>query len=256
MMLVARIDHALTRGINWLTTSLVERARGFNASESGDFLDEPDWRGKVVRFHDRVIAEVKAEEEARQKLVEREAEEEVAEPSYIDSPHDWRHIVGGPPAHWKVGDSYCGQCGANITAVDFHACPQSPAASAGRGESSSSEVSAGPSPTAPSEGRAWIDWAVPAICDVLASHRPEVDRLGRIVCHSASGGSLACFGDWQEWREHVAPLIAERLDLASKARFCIDGGEPQTVVLNAIEYERYLDGWLNPGREQQLRNTK
>lgn len=37
-MLVARIDHALTRGINWLTTCLVERARGYDSSEAGDYL--------------------------------------------------------------------------------------------------------------------------------------------------------------------------------------------------------------------------
>lgn len=129
--------------------------------------------------------------------------------------------------------------------------PQAPAASAGRGESSSPEVSdpptapsgergnttsAGPPaaeddpaggdfPPSPAGSPTWVDWAVPAICDVLADHRPKTDdpRTGTgIYCYDTGDGHApgphGWFDDWQEWREHVAPLIAERLDTAWRAK--------------------------------------
>jgi hypothetical protein len=32
-----------------------------------------------------------------------------------------------------------------------------------------------------------------------------------IVCHHADGTICAEFVDWQDWREHVGPIIAERI---------------------------------------------
>jgi hypothetical protein len=57
----------------------------------------------------------------------------------------------------------------------------------------------------------WVGWAVPAISAVLAEHNAKEDALERVVCRSQRGGSVAVFSDWQEWREHVAPLIANAL---------------------------------------------
>lgn len=68
-----------------------------------------------------------------------------------------------------------------------------------------------PSPLAPagSPPPDWNDLAVPAICEVLALHPAyRVPGSGRVVCDH---GNYAEFDDWQAWREHIAPLIADRL---------------------------------------------
>lgn len=70
--LVARIDYALTRGIGWLTTCLAERARGYDSSEAGDYLADPDLHEQRVRLAN----------DAADALADREAEEEVAAPRY------------------------------------------------------------------------------------------------------------------------------------------------------------------------------
>ena len=66
------------------------------------------------------------------------------------------------------------------------------------------------------------DWVVPAICEVLADHTPDEDpglttAAGdpRVYCNGVDH-FLEC-GDWQAWREHVAPFIAERLKSAAQA---------------------------------------
>lgn len=59
---------------------------------------------------------------------------------------------------------------------------------------------AAPTPVAAPAGPSWwIDWATPAICDVLAEHMPTDDETSS--CSDAA-----------DWRERVAPLIAERLE--------------------------------------------
>jgi hypothetical protein len=58
----------------------------------------------------------------------------------------------------------------------------------------------------------WTAWAVPAICEVLAEHVMSW-HVERIECWSQDG-THDCgrwFQDQQEWREHVAPLIARRI---------------------------------------------
>lgn len=58
----------------------------------------------------------------------------------------------------------------------------------------------------------WLAWAVPAIQEALADHIPRRSvATGRIYCEH--GGMIADedYQDQQEWREHVAPLIAQRI---------------------------------------------
>jgi hypothetical protein len=83
-------------------------------------------------------------------------------------------------------------------------------------ETAPAGVSDGPEAPAPPAGLSWIDWATPAICDVLAVHHPV--RHADILC---SDGAFGCGdGPWpdrQAWREHVAALIAQRLETAALA---------------------------------------
>lgn len=283
--LVARIDHALTRGINWLTTCLVERARGFDSSEAGDFL------------------------EYAEALAEREAEQEVAEPRIpcelhhpepgctecdvvYDSACDlWtcKHChgvasledtmctlaktptagqrgespvgddsptssIGSPEHHCDCGLSddmadldahaavctiwdeptcyFCGNPTANVVNTDCdgdtefvcekcaadeigaHPVPTDPSPA---GECPDHHLVTGNTPTPvrsanPVESGAgvglpaWVDWAVPAICDVLTEHQ----------CHGCRCGCGQSLWGNDTWRAHVAPLIAERLDTAAQ----------------------------------------
>jgi hypothetical protein len=59
------------------------------------------------------------------------------------------------------------------------------------------------------ENLTWEGWAVPAIDDVLANHEPKVNRHGIHCSHIDS--NCGDFVDWQDWREHVSPLIAARI---------------------------------------------
>lgn len=336
MLLVAAIEHRARRLAQAVTRAVAEKCSGLSNYEAGDYLGDEQAISIAVE-ETRAMRAERAEraERWRQAFVDADAEQEVAEPSYVDSPHRWQKVIAnGPPIDMrdiKVGDKYCLLCGKNITFVRFHSCPvvagiQTPTAGQ-RGESpvgdDSPTLPAGspstdaaiekfdefircyvdqslhahfadnddnaaeyvrrairdttdPSPTIASrqhqpsvrgegfpadsdippspagERPNWVDWAVPAICDVLAIHQRSRDGY----CVNAEDIEHLQVLDQQAWREHVAPLIADRLEAASKARFCIDDGEPQTVALNAVEYERFLDGWLNPGREHAAhRNT-
>lgn len=123
------------------------------------------------------------------------------------------------------------------------------AAGAGAGEGPT-EVSARPDPAAPSVGcwppvaltaaevrdvRAllaaehatefdWQAWAIPAITDVLTEHTPLFARSGQnpirgyIRCVDAIDvDEPLCreFAEWEDWRDHTADLIAERIHQAA-----------------------------------------
>lgn len=62
-------------------------------------------------------------------------------------------------------------------------------------------------PTSPVD---WYGWAVPAILEVLSEHEPVQAKGGRIGCHHEGLGLYGCH-DWADWREHVAPIIADRI---------------------------------------------
>lgn len=75
-------------------------------------------------------------------------------------------------------------------------------------------------PGSPASSRPdWIDWATPAICEVLAEHVPERRAATpTLMCRSTSAGKGTVYlPDWQAWREHCAPLIAERLHAAMES---------------------------------------
>ena len=58
----------------------------------------------------------------------------------------------------------------------------------------------------------WDGWAVPAIQEVLAEHQPTpMHYSSNIGCAGPSTGLCDEFEDWQDWREHVSELIAERI---------------------------------------------
>lgn len=53
----------------------------------------------------------------------------------------------------------------------------------------------------------WVDWAAPAICEILAEHSYTADQSTR-RCACGFGGNEF---EQADWREHVAPLIAQHL---------------------------------------------
>lgn len=201
--LVARIDHALTRGINWLTTSLVERARGFSSGEAGDFLDETCLScGKLYseRFcrpgveHGGKYPDWMRDADALAESYE--AGYEVAEPRGRACRAPGPFVCLGCPLH--------GAC----------EYPQTPTAGQ-RGESPIGDDS----PTSSIGSPAWVDWATPVICDVLAEHAPiwrRFDSVYECVDTTTNAASVCSLhGDERAWREHVAPLIAERIKAAA-----------------------------------------
>lgn len=73
-------------------------------------------------------------------------------------------------------------------------------------------------PQPPAGGQpAWPAWYLATVVDVLADHIPDRRNNGGIFCAFQDDGCDWGKGPmdratWQEWREHVAPLIAKRLD--------------------------------------------
>lgn len=110
--------------------------------------------------------------------------------------------------HWLHPGGVCG-CGCNNVRL-----PKKAPASA---SATRNAVRGTPPVTCPPTSReadlTWIEYVTPAIQDVLAEHR--IAYVGdAICCFSAGEADLAHGGFWdlQDWREHVAPLIAERLE--------------------------------------------
>lgn len=76
----------------------------------------------------------------------------------------------------------------------------------------------------PAAGLTWQQWIEPAISDVLANHkfvdimtedRPDWQRYG--CYHAGEDRTHQWLDDAQAWRDHVSPLIAERIAKASKS---------------------------------------
>ena len=88
----------------------------------------------------------------------------------------------------------------------------------------------------PLPGDGWVDWAVPAICGVLAEHTPFEASGGVVHCYwslTDDDPHAAC-PDWQAYREHVAPLIATRLQAAVEQVRARDADERITGQLRPL----------------------
>lgn len=80
----------------------------------------------------------------------------------------------------------------------------------------------------------FVEWIIPAIADVLSDHQLLVDGDAdlttdpwRLVCSDIAGNEHAAFHFDHEWRQHVAPLIAERIEtvcLADQSRRNVESG--------------------------------
>lgn len=60
----------------------------------------------------------------------------------------------------------------------------------------------------------WPGWAIPAILDVLTAHGPVQALNGEVWCCNHGDGmdhDDNVFEDWTAWREHAAPIIAQRV---------------------------------------------
>lgn len=64
-------------------------------------------------------------------------------------------------------------------------------------------------------------WAILAICDVLAEHTPIWRRFDTVYecTDTTTNATSVCSrrADERDWREHVAPLIAARVELAARS---------------------------------------
>lgn len=90
---------------------------------------------------------------------------------------------------------------------------------AGAVGASGEAVSAPPAPASPRSDDAaaeWVGWAVPAISTVLAGHTPIEAQVG-YYCEDYEGFTHGSWGDYQDWLEHVAPLIAVHIQNAYQA---------------------------------------
>lgn len=116
-----------------------------------------------------------------------------------------------------------------------------PSPTGGEGSPADSDILRSPA----GERLTWVAWAVPAICEVLAVH-VAYDYAGGVECDHRLGGADP-FEDWQEWREHVAPLIAEHLDTAWRAkqsRQHIETGHDMGVSIACETFPQYRGGLL------------
>lgn len=180
MMLLAAIEHHARHIWATVTEAITERARGFSDREAGDFLT--------------------ATERARQQLVEREAEEEVAEPRVIDD---------GPPyilgVDFKVGVEYCLLCCENLTNVTYHACPVR--ASQNSAHACADPASAGtPAAEAPSPAAGVVP---PAPAAGLPTRRP----LPELLYAAAEAVSMpVTWGGAKQpaWRTRLAAELGDR----------------------------------------------
>jgi hypothetical protein len=95
------------------------------------------------------------------------------------------------------------------SSVDPHA--QSVPASSAAGASPSGVDSFPPNP--PEGPLSFEAWVIPAILTVLGEHQPTW-HVKRLECWATDGTSCGWFADSDEWREHVAPLIAQHVEQA------------------------------------------
>jgi hypothetical protein len=124
-----------------------------------------------------------------------EEENEVLEPARLSCDDD-PHVIQ-PCGRCRLGDSPC----VNL---------ETPAASAT--DAVEGIPPAGAPPTPAGADLTWIDWALPAIFDVLAEHEADTEYRFRVVtCFHADSTICAEFADMQDWRDHVGPIIADRI---------------------------------------------
>lgn len=345
--LVASIEHHARVLANTVKRALAEKCSGLSDYEASDYLAEEPWAD--------ALADIEAEEEVAEPCehlachmnpVTRVVacnhchaivEQGVAEPRAVATEQK-RYSIAEIFRLWDQHVCRCGHIRRDHERPYTGACPafvepKTPAASAGRGESSSPGVSAGPTPTAPSGERLndalnrpwgiadlsddwllkgafpggivdqwgvvigrfddpitaaavvvavngaydpsptsppasqprvcdegspadsdippspagerpdWPTWAVPAICDVLADHQfvdimteDDADWKRYGCYHAGEDRTHQWLVDEHDWRDHVAPLIAEHLDTAMKSQFtgCPTGdtGDPRDCTCN------------------------
>lgn len=109
----------------------------------------------------------------------------------------------------------------------------------------------GPPPQPPAAGQpTWVDWAVPAICEVLAQHMPIELARDEIWCadrdQPGERHTHGLFEDRQEWREHVGPEIAQHLRNAVKS---------SGVVIPESALTELITGWRDRADECTLRGS-
>lgn len=152
--------------------------------------DSSELRAVVANAHDADL---------RSELVEREAEEEVAE-----SQAEYMDRVGV-----TISDEYLPVYEALKAAKRSKSSPAE--ASAGQRESVGRRSSEPPSPASPQLNLA--QWLEPAIQEILACHIPALDVTCEIWCYSGLDEQVSHgpYTDWGEWREHVAALISEHV---------------------------------------------
>ena len=145
-------------------------------------------------------------ERARQRLVDREAEQEVAEPRLGDPGFD--------PAcrnHYHDHDGHCRPWGDAGELGLMHVTAHAEATSAAGVEH----------PVPAAEGTTPGEYAAVAVREVLAEHQPVASKHG-VDCGPSwadyvtpdSADHYQHFADWFDWREHVSAEIARRIDAA------------------------------------------
>lgn len=94
--------------------------------------------------------------------------------------------------------------------------PQTPAASATVAAVTDPDAGRKPAPASgvTVESLTWMGWSLPAIFDVLSDHMPSRQGHGQdgyIRCMHIGGEACCELPDWQSWREHVGPILADRI---------------------------------------------
>ena len=200
-MYLAAVEHRIRRGVAAIDR-VAEELAGF-------FFGTPDYERGVSPAHAAARRTVMDRaEQQRCEFVEREAEEDVLGP-YVPSSTMWN-----PATRKAVEDAYW--CFAHDTTR--MACKDKPhqssahagadTASAGTPAAEAAPAGVSTSPHVPPAGLNFTDWATPEIRHVLAEHHY---RLSAEAC-DCGGLDGQRPVDPSEWREHVAPLIVERLE--------------------------------------------
>lgn len=238
-MYLAAVEHRIRRGVAAIDR-VAEELAGF-------FFGTPDYERGVSPAHAAARrAVMDRAEQQRCEFVEREAEEEVAEPSWA-SDVSWHPLTRETieDAYWcyehGVIRSFCkdnphqssAHAGADTASAGTPAAEAPSPAGVDNPPSTPAGLPTDPSPTIASrlpsrsvrgegspadcdipqspagERPNFAGWATPAICDVLAGH-DAYDFAGFVECRHPRGHQQ--FPNWQAWREHVSPLIAARLE--------------------------------------------
>jgi hypothetical protein len=178
-LLFAHLEHQIRRTANTVGRAITQRWYGFDNYEQGDYL-------------------------AADALANREAEEEVAEPS-VDLNGLIAEInrVTRSDGAWLAGPPRCPNAGQMCNCTG--ACLRSPTVPAGLIESEARSPAGLPTPG---------EFAAVAVREVLAEH-PHYPRAGDGWC---CGGCSEDRMYADEYRAHVAAEVARRIDAATKSQ--------------------------------------